>query len=251
MYVLQHPEFNLGNFINLTPTIRYFSEQEGKPIPVFFATEYVKNCFLDCPFIRILDENPPDGPLFSSSLVNPVNDQPDYQYIFERLTGKRWEPKWNTYIDRPGKPGKDWDILAVINGSGSESAHYVAKKDPGEMTYRHIQNCAPPQIVTFTVGSLKDLSRNPYMLDIADNGQWGNIRECLKYINMSTAVIANDTGLAHAAGAMNKPLLVLWKDTPSIRCKNAGIHTVYSYTDHEKDIETFLNKHFKKHYATS
>ena len=54
-YVHQHPHFALGNFINCTPAIQWLAKKYDARIPVLFDTEYVRQCFLDCPFIEIID----------------------------------------------------------------------------------------------------------------------------------------------------------------------------------------------------
>lgn len=229
-YVFQHPDFGLGNFINLTPAIRRLHELKGERIPVYFSSEYVRRCFLNCPFVQILDEKPEYGPLFGSDMVNPENDKPDYQYVFERVTGEKWTPDYHTYIDHRND-AKEGDYILIINGSGSESLNYVASKDPGMSAYltaiKLISGPSKMQIVA--TGSEHDAERNPWMIDIADAYDFGKIRLALMLISCAAWVIANDTGLAHAAGAMNKRLIVLWKDTPRERCKNPGLNTEYWY----------------------
>lgn len=241
-YVLQHPDFALGNFINLTPAIRWLAERDGQPVPVYFSTGYVQECFMDCPFIRILDRKSDQGPLFDSGMINPENDMPDYQYVFQRIAGKKWTPEYHTYVD-----GFDFEYdksITMINGSGSADARYVSKKDIGESPYSCIKNIVSQKgFELVACGSYQDMERAPYMARLCDRGVWGNIRQTLSQLSRTYCVIANDTGLAHAAGAMHKPLLVLWKNTPRERCKNAGSITEYSYENHEENIQRFLEKY--------
>lgn len=238
-YVLQDRNFALGNFINLTPTIRYLYDWNQERVPVFFETEYVRQCFLNCPFIEILYEKPAYAPLLTSATINANDDKPDYQYIFEISTGCQWTPKYHTYVDFIASL-KTAGVM-LLNGSGSQNADYIAKKDVGRAPYQFAVDYICNQHKIFSAGSYEDLARAPYMAQLADEACWNDIRKTLLMMSASKCIIANDTGLAHAAGAMNKPLLVLWKDTPRERCKNAGQNTVYSYKNHEQNIKAFLD----------
>jgi hypothetical protein len=231
-YVEQHPSFALGNFINCTPTLRYLSERDGRPVPVLFHTDYVRQCFLDCPFIEHIDI-PVGKRLFGSELICKANTEPDYAYIFRKVTGVEWCEGWHTYVDQPGAWAKD-HVPVIINGSGSEREDYISSKDVGPEPFL----AAGPSLF---VGSEADLARNPWVLN-RPGGSYnvGSIRMSLRYIVDAQYVIANDTGLAHAAGAMNKPLLVLWKDTPFPRCSNPGKHTVYAFDNHVQAVKDFL-----------
>lgn len=233
-YILQHPDFGLGNFINLTPAIRWLSEREQRRIPVFFTKDYVRECFVRCPFIEILNEQPDANPLFGSNLVNPNNDKPDYQYVFEYVTGEKWSEQWHTYVDhvkdvvfRPYK-----SHIVIINGAGNNAADYIARKDPGQWAYRE-QIAKVKKVFNrcsiIAVGSEDDADRNEWFFDVADSFLFGDTRGALAIIQTAKYIIANDTGLAHAAGAMNKPLTVLVKDSPRERIKNPGKNTQYVY----------------------
>jgi hypothetical protein len=228
-YVEQHPSYNLGNFINCTPTLRWLAERDGRPVPVLFHTDYVRQCFLGCPFIEEI-EIPVGKRLFGSELICRRNTEADYAYIFRTVTGEQWSDRWHTYVDRPEAPA-EFHIPIVVNGSGSEREGYVASKDVGPEPFLAAGS-------SLFVGSEADLARNPW----ATSHHVGNIRTALAYIADAPCVIANDTGLAHAAGAMNKPLLVLWKDTPFPRCGNPGKHTEYSFNNHTDAVAEFVSR---------
>jgi hypothetical protein len=229
-YVEQHPSYNLGNFINCTPALRYLAERDGKPVPVLFHTDYVRQCFLDCPFIEHI-EVPVGRRLFGSEMVNRRNTMPDYAWIFEQVTAHSYRGQYHTYVDQPGAPAK-FPIPVIVNGSGSEREAYVASKDVGPEPYMAAGSA-------LFVGSEADLARNPW----AESFHVGDIRQALGYIADAPCVIANDTGLAHAAGAMNKPLLVLWKDTPFPRCGNPGKNTTYAFDNHVEAVREFVATH--------
>jgi len=235
-YVHQTAVFALGNFINCTPTLRYLSDKWDAPIPVLFDTEYVRQCFLDCPFIEIIDA-PRGKRLFGSELKATKRSRwMDCEYIFRQVTGRRWTPEWHTYVDQPLLIAKPQSVI-LINGSGSEREDYVASKDLGEAPY--IAAIEAKKKCVF-VGSKEDFDRNkPWVLKVP--AMCGDIRSALGLIALADAVIANDTGLAHAAGAMNKPLLVLWKNTPFPRCSNPGHNTQYAFDNHEQAVRDFLS----------
>lgn len=234
-YVEQHPNFALGNFINCTPTLKYLAERDGRPVPVLFHTDYVRQCFLDCPFIEHI-EIPYGKRLFGSDLKCKANTVPDYEFIFREVTGQWWTEKYHTYVDAPGGMVMA-DSIVLVNGSGSEREAYVASKDVGPDPYL----VANYQGRTVFVGSDEDEARNPWS-EQCNEVATGDIRNALAQIASAKCVIANDTGLAHAAGAMNKPLLVLWKDTPFPRCSNPGKRTEYAFKDHSHAVTEFLSR---------
>ena len=235
-YVEQHPSFALGNFINCTPTLRYLAERDGRPVPVLFHTDYVRQCFLDCPFIEHI-EIPYGKRLFGSEMICKANTMMDALYIWINVTGRPAGEMPHTYVDSVG-PVTDGQHVVLINGAGSEREAYVASKDVGPEPYREAIRL---HRYTVFVGTHADEMRN---------GEWsfpiaqgiGDIRRALKYIATAKAIIANDTGLAHAAGAMNKPLLVLWKDTQFPRCSNPGKHTEYAFKDHTHAVTELLSR---------
>lgn len=236
MYILQHPDFALGNFINITPAITRLHERRGERIPVYFSTPYVRECFTDWKAIHILDERPAAGPQYGSNITCPTNQIPDYQYAFQEITGEEWQPRYHTYVDTPKMNRREKEDLAgaivIINGAGNQDPKYVATKDPGHEAFVDTVAGATldhPGAKIIAVGSQADIGRCHWLKEVADECYFGNIRLALKIISRAKVVIANDTGLAHAAGAMNQNLIVLMKHTPRERVKNPGKQTKYLY----------------------
>lgn len=233
---LQDHRYALGNFINITPTLRYLFELSGRPVHVKFETEYVKQCFLDCYFIKIVEELD-RPPVVSSAMVN--KEIPDYQYIFKKVTGLDWVPVYHTYVDQDFDRIIPEPYAVLCNGTGNEDPGYVDKKDPGAEVYRNAISLLHTYgwKVYFT-GSRNDSLRNqaincPHIV--------GDIRMSLWLIRHADLVISNDTGLAHAAGAMDKPIMILWKDTLFDKNKNPGKNTHYSRLVHDERIDWFIN----------
>lgn len=220
-YAHQVWNYGLGNFINLTPTLKMLAEHLGHKIPVYFDLKFIEKCFLDCPFIDILNRKPDHNPIFGSWLINGRNDCPDYINVFREVR-KRYPLEGDlphTYVDRAKEIKVDKGYTLFIRGSGSESIPYLDSKMPKDDYYRNYfnGNCI------FT-GSENDLERSDGLFkDMACDV--GDIRKSLALIREADMVIANDSGLAHAAGAMNKKMVILWKNTSLPKNANPGLHT--------------------------
>jgi len=246
MNCFQPSDFGLGNFIMVTPTIKKMSEiLNNKPIEVLFQTPFVKECFINCPFIKPVDtlSSPPK---ISSSMINSTI--PDYQYVFETVIGEKWIPKYHTYIDSPKEYdfSSKGDYIVIANGcatfkNGKPGAWSGKKETPKHIHEFIKQNTDLP---IYFIGSQRDLDVNtPWMSNIADVIELNNIRKALALIRDSKKAIMNDTGLAHAAGALNKDILILWKDTPFIKNTNPGKYTKYAQKEEWKEkIIHFLQK---------
>jgi len=221
--VNQHPSFALGNFINVMPAVRYWHKKLGRRLPVKYHTEYVRQCFLDCPFLVEVDELPAHDLLICSSQINRNNTEPDYLHIYHRNCNRRWLKQYHTYVDVPrDKQWATYGHVVVMNGTGNQDWQYINKKDPGAGAFRLLSPLMKDRKSFFTGTSMdRDRSYLPvdgYVLD--------DIRTSLKLISQAGLVITNDTGLAHAAGAMNVPTIIIWKDTLRPKNHNPGTYTI-------------------------
>ena len=228
LWIYQSRDYGLGNFINLTPTIKLMADHFGERIPVYFDLDFIEQCFLDCPFIEILSERPDNNPLFGSSLVNGRNDCPDYIHVAKEarksipLNGDL--P--HTYVDQANEIAKDKNIYTVfLRGSGSENLIYLSSKMPRDEYYQKYFLSDQMKRCAFT-GSENDVTRAKGLFDGMVH-HIGDIRKSLALIRDANLVVSNDTGLAHAAAAMNKNLVILWKNTRLP--KNANPSTNCSY----------------------
>ena len=223
VWVHQKWNYGLGNFINLTPTIKLMAEHFGKPIPVYFDLDFIRQCFIDCDFMKILDKKPDSNSLFGSWLINGRNDCPDYINVLREV--RKAIPLEgelpHTYVDQAEEIKiKEKGYTLFIRGSGSEALSYLESKMPDDKYYQEYfkGDCI------FT-GSESDLERSG---DLFSSMQYyvGNIRESLALIREADRVITNDSGLAHAAAAMNKKMIILWKNTSLPKNSNPGKHTL-------------------------
>lgn len=228
MWVHQVHDFGLGNTISCTPAIEWLSNKHKRPIPVYFDLDFVRDCFLDCPFVEILDSKPKSEPIFTSVLTGTSwNTKPDYQYIFEAVSGEKWNGQ-RCYVDQPiDESFRDFKkVVTFVSGSGSEDRKYLDTKEIEAATYRAAVKAVRRNGMTpIFVGSEKDLARCEWSKDMVC--MVGDVRKALGLISISDYVIGNDTGLIHAAGAMNKPMFVFWKDTQLPRCQNSGDRCFY------------------------
>ena len=228
-WVHQTELYGLGNFINLTPTIQLMADHFGERIPVYFDLEFIEQCFLDCPFIEILKERPDNNPLFNSGLINARNNCPDYlpadKAVTKAMPLNGELP--HTYVDTAERTLAPKYNTLFIRGSGSEELYYVSQKMPHDEYYKQYfaENLAGDYTEAFT-GSDKDVTRANGLF----NGMTkylGGIRLALALIREADYIVANDSGLAHAAAAMNKPMTILWKNTALPKNASPGKHTTY------------------------
>lgn len=231
-WIHQVRAYGLGNFINLTPTIRLMANHFDKPIPVYFDLDFIRDCFIDCEFMEILKEQPDERPLFTSGLIGP-NRCPDYLHVYKEITKSiplSGEIP-HTYVDQAKEIEADSYNTLFIRGSGSEDLYYLSLKMPHDDYYKEYftENLAGDYKQAFT-GSENDVTRSNGLFD-GMTKYVGGIRLALALIREADFVVANDSGLAHAAGAMNKSMTILWKNTalpknanPNKRCNYKLCH---------------------------
>ena len=220
----QNPNYALGNFIMITPAIKKLAEQLGQPVDVVFTKDYVRECFLDCPFINHIDSLQGKRVVIDSSMVNAV--KPDFQHSFELVHRTPWTENYHTYIDSPKEYDySDQDYVLVLNGLAGTG--WKGKKEIPQHAHEVIKEHS--KLPIWFTGNQTDLDVNsPWMSDIADRIELNSIRRALALVRDANLIISNDTGLSHAAGAMNKNILILWKDTPFIKNQNPGKNTKYA-----------------------
>lgn len=217
MYCLQLNNARLGNFINLTPTLQSLAEYYGYKVPTYFETNYVRQCFLDAPFLQILQSKPTEDPLITSTAYKrDIYSEPDYKYIwnkYNKLYGFRAEMP-HTYVDSPALSGMAdlfGRFFVVSNGSGFYDGKYEHLKVIDKAVFNSLINEVPMRSVF--VGSKEDQPHAPK----CDYYFTGDIRASLALIARASFVLTCDGGMMHAAAAMRKPMFVLWKNTNSIK----------------------------------
>lgn len=249
-YVFQNKLSGLGNFIQITPTIEAMAKRLGGKIQCLFESDFVRDCFLECPFIEIIN-TPVGEKWFGPWMIN--TKEPDYIYVYKLVTDQfTLNNIPHTYIDTPDCNlfNKIKEYAVLINGSADrrgtkikDAENYTAKKDPGPIIYQQIASkLTQLKIPTIAIGSLYDFSRG-FWHQQADRQFTGHIREALSIIKDASYVISNDSGLYHAASAMNKDIFCIWKDTNHIKNRTPNFKKVFVslgkvnwYQDFEKWI---------------
>ncbi len=231
LYIHQTSDYGLGNFINLTPTIKLMADHFGHPILVYFDVEFIRDCFTDCPFIDILDKKPDEMSYFTTALVNFKNDCPDYIHAYKQVTQRLpLGEMGHTYVDQAKEiPVRKDNYTLFIRGSGSEHMIYLNKKMPDDKYYE--EYIKGKCVFTGSDGDKKRMG-DLFMWRKGDKTGsdfefvLGDVRKSLALIRDAKLIIANDSGLAHAAGAMNKNMIILWKNTLLPKNCNPGTGTI-------------------------
>lgn len=242
-YVLQKHNFGIGNFINCTPTIRHVAEHFEEPVPVLFQLPHVAEMYRDTSYIMPVDDPGSRILLFGS---NTINQQiPDSQFIYNKVKAqlgmKDW-PMHPTHVDRCPKPQAIIDEIGddrycvIVRGTAENEFSvpgYTERKDPGDDIYRHIIHTIKKDMRIVFIGTDADYKRWIGTMGIWCFEQPGifilnDIRASLGALRFADLVIANDSGMYHAAGAMNKRMLVLWKDTAFEKNKSPGKNITFA-----------------------
>ncbi len=228
IWINQVYNYGLGNTINLMPTIKLMADHFDKPIPMYFDLKFIEQCFIDCPFIEILEKKPDNQSLFGSWLTNGRNDVPDYINVYREVCkaiplGSELP---HTYVDCTDIEVKEKNYILFIRGSGNETNKYLDSKMPRDEYYRDYMKsvCSYEKYNKVFTGSDNDLERSEGLFDGMPQ-YIGDIRQSLALIRDASYVVTNDSGLSHAAGAMNKNMVILWKNTKLPKNANPGKHT--------------------------
>lgn len=238
-YVKQPNGYEFGNFIMNTPTIKALSNYYGKPINVYFETDTVGKMFDMCPFIKSisLSETKDKEMIYEANISNSAvnlneksppfseSDMSDYDFIYETVLGKlgldtsAGAPY--PYVDEYDKPSEipyDDYVLIIRGGNHKLPDYWVAWKDCGHDIYRKIIKEISLPIVFIGnnqdyhkyIQHMKDYTENPIII-------LNDIKKSLGAIKHAKYIVANDTGMYHAAGALNKDMFVMWKDMPFVK----------------------------------
>ena len=238
--VYQRPDYAIGNFINCTPTIQTLSKYFKDKIPVFFASKFVQDMYLKCPFIRIIgnEEASKLKTLFTSGMVN--QDVPDWIYIHRKIMGSLCpgiEDIPHTYVDSYDPPDELKDKKYAVIVRGGVRNKFFDRKNIPEDVYKHIIDKIKDKYEIVFIGGRKDMDLLDPLIAYSKtrNVYIGNMKKSLGILNGAFIVISNDTGMYHASGALNKHTFVLWKQTNIKKNKSPGQCCFFSFENKWKE----------------
>ena len=240
-YVRQVKTFELGNFINCTPTIQALYKQYKRPVPVLFENEYLADVFKDAPFMMEIFK-PGGRELFSSKMVN--SDIPDWQFIYNNVAQKIGglpETIPHTYIDSPLNNKSDFVVVV----RGCLQAWKFSTKDPGDPAYYYlIKHLIDLGHQVVFVGQESDVSYSQKVFKYFGKAlkySKTTLREAVGLVNSCDFIVGNDTGLMHAAAALKKKAFCMWAKTIFEKNRTPGDYVTYSFNNYINDFKKWIS----------
>ena len=220
MWVLQHKDYGLGNFTNLTPTIKTLSRAQERPIDVYFESPYVEEIYSQSPYINPLKERPKSNPTFTSGMIN--KNIPDFRYVYNEVVNPI-----NDYIPHTHTPKRK--TVCIMNGCANEDKREA--KNPGGNAYREIISMIPTDFDIYFLGNVDDLNANFWVKDFPSISTIAvsEPKLCQHLLATCDFVVSNDTGWYHVAGAYGKKGFIMWKDTLFEKNKSPNENFFYSH----------------------
>ena len=177
-------------------------------------------------------------------------DVPDWQYLLDiaaKHVGFKHYEKTHTYVHAPYEDFFRSPSCVIIRGMVNDS--WADRKDPGDEIYKHILKNIPDKYVPIFVGTSADFERtHDRMMEwIGMNRKFAFVKDdmmhtlnCIKHADM---VISNDTGMYHAAAALNKKQFVMWKGTNFIKNRAPGQNNLFSQKgDWQQDFNEWIKQ---------
>lgn len=254
-YFRQNKGNGIGNFISVTPAIKLYNRVFDRRLNVFFETEHVKDMFVKCPFINIINDKQ-GMEEFGNNVINFGLDyfktKSEYRYFLDKFTNffsinieekTKNKLEFDSYVDIYGE-NQSKDHVVIVNGCLKNSI-WERKKDPGIEIYDYIINKISIDKEIIIVGNTNDFLKMENFRKYKNvRFNLNNIKLALKDINESQYVIANDTGLYHVTSALKIPQFVLWKDTPRVKNQVKITTNTFSYEKNWKsDFDKWINNH--------
>jgi len=229
VWALQDKGYQLGDSILWTPILRQLSLMIQRPVPVFFETAFLQDIFLDCPFMKILQERPSHPPFITNRIgyIHTMlrTDTNAYQVVLASLFGAGIE--YVPYIDRPATVHLQRDhrrVVAVLHGCLSEN------RLKAKGLSQHLRNDIIQSIIDVNMRPLvfgTDADRERYWQGIDCDNTFGmNLRDAVSLLNQCDAFVGNDTGLSHAAQALGLQGIVLFRESSIYQTPSSRIRVV-------------------------
>ncbi len=249
----QTKNFGLGNFVTATPALKLLGT-----VNVYFESPGVKSLYVNCKFIKILRHKPRIKPIGSSKPLGELrqpNESDSDAYC--RVLAGRASKIPNTYVDgditKVLKKHRNKKYVAIFHGCLSVRPRFIKSKNIGRRIRQQIiESILAHGMVPVLLGNKHDYnkfwSKNNTEHCVNYIGKL-SLKDSVSILQQCDCFVSNDTGLYHVAGALQKPGLVMWRLTNSIKNRSTfdGIqHFVNKKLDADQS-NVILNKFLKKH----
>ena len=245
-FVRQLKGAEIGNFVNTTPTIISLYDHFKQPIPVKFDSAYVKELYKDWDKIKVIDDTSGLTQLVHSGEHNhhSINEGIRRHHVVMDKLGIKcnevplpYAPSLNTKLDG--------EYVVIARGCiDHPRAGWKQHKEVGDDIFKNIMSKIDLPI--YIVGNTADYKRSLHrMKNYGKDVKYclDDIREVVSLITGCKYMISNDTGLYHVAGALNKNIFVIWKDTPFKKNQSPGKGCFFSHKGNwEKDYINWRKK---------
>ncbi len=211
--ILKWPS-GLGNFLHTTPALQFISRITNRPVRVKIENDYIKKCFVDAEFLD-MENHYSDDPnhYLQFHEWHPKSLEDDYIYLFREMTGKEFQNQYKPYIDIPDiSKIQEKPYFVLLNGGAKSGFGY---EDQKKMTRRMLETTLfvadEFDVDVIFLGNDYDYKTTKKEMSYFDDlcrVILNDIRFSLSILNHAAFVVANDTGLYHAACAMEKDVIV-------------------------------------------
>ena len=218
-FVLQRKNFGLGNFIMLTSALQLC----GEKVNVYFSNKGIKSLYINCPFINIISKLPSNKPFITSRAPKRLKGESDSQAYCRMILKRPVKDIPNTYVDRCTDYilERNYDTKYVALFHGCLGKIFRKKKDIGAKARQMvIDKVLAKGYVPVILGSNSDVKRYWSANNLNNCVNYLGklyLRESVSVLNQCDFFISNDTGLYHAAGALEKSGLVMWHQTNLVK----------------------------------
>lgn len=231
-YALQKKGYGLGNFIMTTPALQLLNQRVG----VYFSDKHIASLYQNCPFIKILENEPKTKFVLTSEKPKRNKGESDIHAYCRMVIKKPPMVLPNTYVDKCNdyilERQEDTKHIALFHGCLGKV--FKSKKDIGrdarQMIIDKVLTYGYVPVLLGSSGDFKSYwSMNNLEACINYLGEL-NLRQSVSVLDQCDYFISNDTGLYHVAGALKKPGLVLWHKTNMEKnmCLFGGINHIQS-----------------------
>lgn len=219
LWIHQHKDRGLGDFVIMTPALKAASEFFGQPMPVYFDSPDFSLLYQKCDFIRRLETKPSWKAWCSTKLPLKYPHEPANNYEGYPFTLLSLPLDYAPYIDQCQSKTYQRDNrphVAIINGNGSPKERFRYNKDLGPSTRQYvISRVLEMGGVPVILGNQSDHENYWQFNDLsgAKNFIGQSLYESVAILQQCDLFISNDTMLYHAASASGIGGMVIWRDT--------------------------------------